>query len=77
MVTLNGRSRDFVNICFLDFHPRPAKMNVDVFAHAIFSSLLERPPCSADGGSPADGDEGFISEKSSSDTSSDSGVTKG
>ena len=41
------------------------------------SSLLERPLCSADGGGPADGDEGFISENSSSDTSSDSGVTTG
>ena len=41
------------------------------------SSLLEGPLCSAVGGGPADGDEGFISEKSSSDTSSDSGVTIG
>ena len=41
------------------------------------SSLLERPLCSADGCGPADGDEGFISVSSSSDTSSGSGVTMG
>ena len=41
------------------------------------SSLLEPPLCSADGGGPADGDGGFISERSSSDTSSASGVTIG
>ena len=39
------------------------------------SSFLERRLCSADGGGPVAGDEGFISEKSSSDTSSVSGVT--
>ena len=41
------------------------------------SSLLERPLCSADGGGPVAGDEGFMSEKSSSDTSTASGVTIG
>ena len=41
------------------------------------SSLLERPLSSADGGGPADYDEGLKSEKSSSDTSSYSGVTIG
>ena len=41
------------------------------------SFLLERPLCSADGGRSADGDEGFKSEKSSSDTASVSGLTKG
>ena len=40
--------------------------------------LLERFLCSADGGGPADGDEGFTIVKSSSDiSSSDSGVTVG
>ena len=73
-VTLIGRSRDFVDPRLLNL--RPAKMNVEVFAHAI-SSLLERPLCSADGGGPVAGDEGFTSENSSSDTSSASGVTKG
>ena len=32
--------------------------------------FLDRPLCSADGGSPVDGDEGLITVKSSSDTSS-------
>ena len=42
------------------------------------SSLLERPLCSADGSGPADGDEGFLAVKSSSDTSSSGfGVTFG
>ena len=41
------------------------------------SSLLERRLCSADGGGSPDGDEGFISEKSLSDTSSGSGLIKG
>ena len=50
-----------------DWH---AKMNVEVVA-------LERPLCSADGGGPADGDEGFINVQSSSDTSSDSRLTIG
>ena len=40
-------------------------------------SLLERPLCSAAGGGPADADDGFITVKSSSDTSSDSGVPTG
>ena len=34
-VTLNGRSRDFVDPRLLNFHLRHAKMNVEVFAHAI------------------------------------------
>ena len=41
------------------------------------SSLLKRPLCSTDRCGPADGDEGFISENSSSDTSSASGETMG
>ena len=41
------------------------------------SSLVERPLCSANGGGPGDDDEGFTSVKSSSDTSSGSGVTIG
>ena len=41
------------------------------------SSRLERPLCSADNGGPADGDEGFMSVKSLSDTSSGSSVTIG
>ena len=52
-VTFNGRLRDFVDPRLLNFHLNPAEMNVEVFAHAIsnldLSSLLERPPCSADG----------------------------
>ena len=35
VVTLNGRSRDFVDPRLLNFHLRPSKMNVEVFAHAI------------------------------------------
>ena len=79
VVTLSGRSRDFVDPRLLNLHLRPAKMNVEVFAHAIWISrlFLERPLCSADGGGPVAGDEGFTSEKSSSDTSSASGVTIG
>ena len=73
---LHGRSRDFVDPRLLNLFLRPelpesgsaellkevqqdvaagwhAKMNVEVVA-------LERPLCSADGGGPADGDEGFI-----------------
>ena len=34
-VTLSGRSRDFVDPRLLNLHLRPAKMNVEVFAHAI------------------------------------------
>ena len=34
-VTLNGRSRDFVDPRLLNFHLGPAEMNVEVFAHAI------------------------------------------
>ena len=41
------------------------------------SYLLERPLCSADSGDPADGEEGLIAVKFSSDTSSCSGVTMG
>ena len=35
VVTLNGRSRDFVDPLLLKLHLRPAKMNVEVLAHAI------------------------------------------
>ena len=34
-VTLSGRSRDFVDPRLLNLHQRPAKMNEEVFAHAI------------------------------------------
>ena len=56
-----------------------ARMNVEVLSlrDLDLSSLVERPLCSADGGGPADGNEGFITVKSSSDTASDSGVTTG
>ena len=77
-VDLNGRSRDFVDPRLLNFHLRSSKMNVEVFSHDLdLSSLLGRPLCSADRRGPTDGDEGFISERSSSDTSSASGVTMG
>ena len=36
VVTLSGRSRDFVDPRLLNLHLRPAKMNVEVFAHAIW-----------------------------------------
>ena len=35
VVTLSGRSRDFVDPRLLNLHLRPAKMNVEVFSHAI------------------------------------------
>ena len=35
-VTLIGRSRDFVDPLLLNLHLRPAKMNVEVFAHEIW-----------------------------------------
>ena len=78
-VTLSGRSRDFVD-------PRVAQSSSTSCEDECggvrsrdldLSSLLERPLCSADGGGPIAGDEGFMSEKSSSDTSSASGVTTG
>ena len=53
---------------------------MDVLARVtkIFRIFLERFLCSIDGGGPADGDEGLIVVKSSSDiSSSDSGVTIG
>ena len=40
VVTLSGRSRDFVDPRLLNLHLRPAKMNVEVFAHAIWISRL-------------------------------------
>ena len=39
-VTLNGRSRDFVDPRLLNFHLRHAKMNVEVLAHEIWISRL-------------------------------------
>ena len=36
VVTLNDRSRDSVDPRLLNLHLRPAKMNVEVFAHAIW-----------------------------------------
>ena len=76
VATMNGCSRDFVDPWLLNFHLHPAKMNVEVVAHEI-SRLFWSDLCSADGGGPANGDEGFTAEKSSSDKSSDSGVTVG
>ena len=35
VVTLNGRPRDSVDPRLLNFHLGPAKMSVEVFAHAI------------------------------------------
>ena len=48
-----------------------AKMNVEELAHEIWIFRL----CSADGGCLADGDEGFTTIESSSDTASVCGVT--
>ena len=68
VVTLNGRSRGFVDPHLLNLHLRRESMNLEAFAHEIWIFR---------GGGPADGDEGFIAVKSSSDTSSDSGMTTG
>ena len=79
VVTLIGRSR-----CSVD--PRVAESSSTSCEDECggvrsrdldLSSLLERPLCSADGCGPVAGDEGFISENSSYDTSSASGVTMG
>ena len=78
VVTSNGRSRGFVDPQLLNFHLRHAKMNVEVFARAIsifrlfFSDLSVQLMVVVH-----DGDDGFTAVKSSSDTSSDSGVTTG
>ena len=52
---------------------------MELLAHAIwiFHLFWSDLSCSADGGGPADGDEGFKAVKSSSDTSSGSGLTIG
>ena len=39
-VTLSGRSRDFVDPRLLSLHLRPATMDVEVLAHAIWISRL-------------------------------------
>ena len=78
VVTLDDCSRDFVDPRLLNFHLRSAKMNVEVFAVAIsIFRLFWNDLCSTDRCGPADGDGGFISENSSSDTSSASGETMG
>ena len=79
VVTLNGCSRDFVDPRLLNFHLRSTRMNMEVFAHAIWISrlFLSDLTVQLNGGGSADGDEGFISENSSSDTSLGSGVTTG
>ena len=77
VVTLNGRSRDFVDPRLLNLHLRPEwpesgsaelrkkKYNrLWLLARDLdLSSLLERPLFSAVGGGPADGEEGFIAVK--------------
>ena len=40
VVTLNGCSRDSVDPRLLNLHLRPAKMDVEVFGHAIWISRL-------------------------------------
>ena len=45
VVTLNGRSRDFLDPRLLNLHPRPAKMNMEVFAHEIW--IFREPSCSS------------------------------
>ena len=77
VVTLTGRSCDFEEstVAELSFTFCEDERGGVRSRDLDLSSLLERPLCSADGGGPADGDEGFTSENSSSDTSSSSRVT--
>ena len=70
VVTLNGCSCDFVDPRLLPLPPTSCRdERGGVRSRDLdLSFLLERPLCSADGCGSADGDEGFISENSSSGT---------
>ena len=79
VVTLNRRARDFCASTVAESSSVSCKDGCGATRSRDLdlSSLPERPLCSADGGGRADGDESFISDKSSSDTSSGCGATIG
>ena len=79
VVTLSGRSLRFCGSTVAESSSASCEDGCGgVRSRGVdLSFRLERPLCSADGGWSVAGDEGFISEKSSSDTSSASVVTIG
>ena len=79
VVTLSGRSRDSVDPRLLNLSSASCEDEWEVLAHEIWTSRLFLSDFSVQlmVGGPVAGDEGFISEKSSSDISSASEVTIG
>ena len=80
VVTLNGRSRGFVDPHLLNLHLRRERMNLEAFAHEIWIFRLFSSDLSAQLKVVVQLQvmrDSSLTVKSSSDTSSDSGLTIG